>query len=117
MKSVFPLAIALMPALASYAALASAPAKITAAAHGGIGKKGVESGDLNRTIDACHAARSAVTARERGPASGSEVPGARSTFQFTGIPAGIFHGERSGEALRGLVARQFDELARNQAWL
>ena len=43
-----------LPALVAYAAPASGPAeKTTAAAHTGSGHKGVESGDIDRTIDAC----------------------------------------------------------------
>lgn len=46
-------AIAFAPAVAPCAGPASAPAEMTMAARAAAGHKGVELGDLNRTVDAC----------------------------------------------------------------
>ena len=49
----FALPIALAPAVAPFAAPISTPVETTSAAHAAGGQKGVELGDLNRTVDAC----------------------------------------------------------------
>lgn len=50
---VFAAAIALSPAPALCASPAPAPVEMTTAAHGAGGPEGVETGDLDRTVDAC----------------------------------------------------------------
>jgi hypothetical protein len=110
-------AIALAPGRASYAATAFASDKSATAAQLARGFHGVAPEQqffISWGQNTGAAMRlEAERQRKHRSASGSEVQGSRSAFQFTGVPAGIFlrsrsgHGETGRKALRGLVANEF----------